>query len=150
MGPGKGLFRREGADGVHDFVRQVLVCIFSFGVEFRRREGDGVSHRDRDGAEPGKPGADGKGFIRTADAQGLHGNFRFAQDEADPAHAVMDFTIRRAGAFRKHEYALAGFQQAYHVLEAGGIRVFLVNGDSLAEGQGPFENALEQRLACEK
>ena len=62
----------------------------------------------------------------------------------------MDLTIRRAGAFRKHEYALAGFQQAYHVLEAGGIRVFLVNGDSLAEGQGPFENALEQRLACEK
>ena len=74
MGQGKeGLFRREGADGVHDPVRQMLVRLFSLGVKFRRSKGDGIPHRDRDGVEFGEAGADGEGFIRSADAQGLHG-----------------------------------------------------------------------------
>ena len=125
----------------------MLVRLFSPGVKFRRSKGDWVPHRDRDGVEFGEAGADGEGFIRSADAQGLHGNLRLAQNEADAPHAVVDFTVRSAGTFREDEHALAGFQQADDVLEAGGVRVFLVDRDGQAERKSPFEDALEQGLA---
>ena len=125
----------------------MLVCLLALGIEFRRSEGNGIPHRHGDRADSGKGGADGEGLKGSADAQGLYGNFRFAQDEADAAHAVVDFPVRRAGTLGKHEDALAGFEQADDVFEAGGVRIFLVDGDGLAQGERPFENALEQGFA---
>ena len=142
----------EGGDAGHDFVGEVLVEVFGGEV------GEGgevgfveVTDDEGDGGRVEAFGAAGEGLIGAVDADWEDGGGGFGDEEADTGFGGEEVAVVGAGAFREHEDAAAGFEEADGGLEAGGIRFVAVDGDGLpAAEDGADEGIAEEGFAGEE